>query len=304
MEHTLTAKGAAFDPETRERVDPTGLGGIGSALCSCGWLSEQLPSGKQRINAHKAHKAEMAALPADESTDGDSPAEQPVEAERPAEGSADFVVAELEKQNGSYTVQLAQGEKTWNPASTSHDIYGPATVAYTRFPDGGITVAVEKPAEELEPHIKAQPSEELLEALEEEKTENSPEADFAEPAEESVEGEPPFKAQRTFPGNYSIVMAPFAQLMADAAGLWSEAETFKGKLERRVTFGGKQDDVEAFLSVLDHEVESALGALHTWQKEHREERRGQTDMQKFLANRGFLSRFGEEAALRIRESRS
>jgi hypothetical protein len=244
MEHALTAKGAAFDPETRERVDPTGLGGIGSALCSCGWLSDELPSGKQRINAHKAHKAEMAALPADESTDGDSPTEQPVEAEKPTEQPQTEEEADRE------------------------------------FEEFDSKLRAEHP--EMEP------------------AENTPEADFAEPVEETVKG--PFQAQRTFPGNYSIVMAPFAQLMADAAGLWSEAETFKGKLERRVTFAGEQADVEAFLVTLDKEVEASLAALHTWQKEHREERRGQTDMQKFLANRGFLARFGEEAADRIRNA--
>lgn len=246
MEHTLTAKGAAFDPETRERVDPTGLGGIGSALCSCGWPSEVLPSGKQRINAHKAHKAEMAALSADESTEGDSPAEQSVEVEKPADDGEDIA-----------------------------------------------------PFEDPEAD-KARETETLDNQLGEQPEENTPEADFAEPVEEPVKG--PFQAQRTFPGNYSIVMAPFAQLMADAASLWSEAETFKGKLERRVTFAGEQADVEAFLPVLDHEVEASLAALHAWQKEHREERRGQTDMQKFLANRGFLARFGEEAADRIRNA--
>jgi hypothetical protein len=256
MEHTLTAKGAAFDPETRERVDPTGLGGIGHALCSCGWLSEPLPSGKQRINAHKAHKAEMAALPADESTEGDLPAEQPAEAEK-----------QVKKP-----LPTPKVDDPWGPEyNASKD----EETAAKSGPDG-------------QPNDPEQ---------------NTPGSDFAEPVEDTVPAvKGPFQAQRTFPGNYSIVMAPFAQLMADASGLWSEAETFKGRLERRVTFAGEQADVEAFLPVLDHEVEASLAALHIWQKEHREERRGQTDMQKFLANRGFLARFGEEAADRIRNS--
>lgn len=57
MQHTLKSKGAAFSPTNLTRVDPNSTGGSGVAVCSCGWTSEVLPSGKQRVAAHKEHKA-------------------------------------------------------------------------------------------------------------------------------------------------------------------------------------------------------------------------------------------------------
>lgn len=41
-----------------------------------------------------------------------------------------------------HIVTLAEGDSAWNPASTSRAIYGPATVIYTRYVDGGIVVRV------------------------------------------------------------------------------------------------------------------------------------------------------------------
>lgn len=36
------------------------------------------------------------------------------------------------------SVELAAGERSWNPASTKRPISGPGKVDYTFFPDGGI----------------------------------------------------------------------------------------------------------------------------------------------------------------------
>jgi hypothetical protein len=41
-------------------------------------------------------------------------------------------------------VVLAKGEEAWNPASTKKRIKGPANLSYTRFPDGGVTVRVNR----------------------------------------------------------------------------------------------------------------------------------------------------------------
>ena len=41
-----------------------------------------------------------------------------------------------------HVVFLAQGDKAWNPASTSREIYGPAEVRYTQHVDGSIAAMV------------------------------------------------------------------------------------------------------------------------------------------------------------------
>ena len=45
--------------------------------------------------------------------------------------------------NGDKAVlTLARGERAWNPACTTCHVYGPATLEYRRFPDGGVNCAV------------------------------------------------------------------------------------------------------------------------------------------------------------------
>lgn len=71
MKHTLVAKGAAFAPgSTPDAATQVGEGtsGSGVALCACGWTSEVLPSGKQRVNAHRVHKAYPTPSPEPEPT--------------------------------------------------------------------------------------------------------------------------------------------------------------------------------------------------------------------------------------------
>lgn len=119
---------------------------------------------------------------------------------------------------------------------------------------------------------------------------------------EATDEETPFYEYIDFPGNYSIVMAPFAVEIAEAAGVPAKAETSPGKLVRRVFFGG--DDVDAAKKVVDlvkEEADNALAALHTWQKENIEKRRGLTDMQKYLQHREVLADHGHKVAKRIRK---
>lgn len=40
------------------------------------------------------------------------------------------------------TVVLQKDETAWNPVSTKHLIYGPATVTYERGPDGGVSAYI------------------------------------------------------------------------------------------------------------------------------------------------------------------
>jgi hypothetical protein len=105
-----------------------------------------------------------------------------------------------------------------------------------------------------------------------------------------------------FPGNYSIVMAPFAVEIAEAAKVPAKVETFPGKLVRRVWFGG--DDMDAAKAVRELVEAEALAAheeLKTWQKANLERRRGLTDMQKYVEHREQLAAFGHKVARRVKK---
>lgn len=60
--HNLKHNGAAYN-ESAELInqDPKVTSGAGRALCTCGWLSEDVANGAQRRAAFKAHKAEATA---------------------------------------------------------------------------------------------------------------------------------------------------------------------------------------------------------------------------------------------------
>lgn len=58
--HSLMAEGAAFDDDG-ERVAYNTVGGMGRGRCSCGEMSEPVPSGLQRQGWHSGHKKEIRA---------------------------------------------------------------------------------------------------------------------------------------------------------------------------------------------------------------------------------------------------
>lgn len=72
--HNLKARGAAFSLPNLTQVEE-GTGGTGVALCTCGWYSETLSSGRARKAAHKDHKAQRELI-----QDSDLPPE-PIEEE-------------------------------------------------------------------------------------------------------------------------------------------------------------------------------------------------------------------------------
>lgn len=57
--HTLAFEGAPHDEQGR-RLGWSGVAGYGRARCSCGELSEELPSGALRRAWHVDHKAALA----------------------------------------------------------------------------------------------------------------------------------------------------------------------------------------------------------------------------------------------------
>lgn len=105
-----------------------------------------------------------------------------------------------------------------------------------------------------------------------------------------------------FPGNYSIVTAPGAVEVAEAAGVPAKVETFKGKLTRRVHFGGSDMDLaQRTVSLVLEENVAALAALKEYQEKTRAERRGLTDMQKYLQHRDVLAKHFSAVAARVRK---
>ena len=61
MKHQLISAGAAFDQDG-DRLFSKTTSSFGSALCSCGWLSDPVEFGRQRKALHKEHVAEMSEL--------------------------------------------------------------------------------------------------------------------------------------------------------------------------------------------------------------------------------------------------
>lgn len=55
--HGLQSEGAAHDSIGRRLRNSSGASGDGRAKCSCGVLSDVVPSGNQRKIWHKQHKA-------------------------------------------------------------------------------------------------------------------------------------------------------------------------------------------------------------------------------------------------------
>lgn len=111
----------------------------------------------------------------------------------------------------------------------------------------------------------------------------------------------PYTTKRDFPGNYSGQMIQFTRDIADAfEDVEVEEQRFPGKLVRRAIISGEKEIVTEFLKVLDALVVEVEVELHKWQKDHIDERRGQTDQQKFVANKDFIAKFGKSAARRIR----
>lgn len=106
----------------------------------------------------------------------------------------------------------------------------------------------------------------------------------------------PVERHRSWLGNYSIVMAPESENLAAAYGGIEASTVSHSAMLRVTTFTGREDVLEPFLSWLDDFAVKVMEELKIWQKEHRDERRGQTDMQKYLGNRKFISGYAEKYA--------
>lgn len=119
-------------------------------------------------------------------------------------------------------------------------------------------------------------------------------------ADGKLNAEPVIRAHRDFPGNYSIVMLPFVADIASGFGhITTLQTTYKGNLTRRAWIIGHASDVEAFLLLLDSLTRQVMAALKVWQKENIEVRRHQTDMERYLGHRSFITGFGVAVRTRL-----
>lgn len=112
------------------------------------------------------------------------------------------------------------------------------------------------------------------------------------------------EVRRVFPGNYSISMIPFTTMVARGFGHLTVLQSKTAGLARVAYIIGHKSDVEEFCQLLDSLSLQVMSALRVWQKEHIEERRGLTDMQKYLQHRSFIEGFGRRVGDRLEERRT
>lgn len=105
-------------------------------------------------------------------------------------------------------------------------------------------------------------------------------------------------------GNYSIVMVPFVSETAAAFGNLTvlQSKNFNGMTRWTYVIGHKSD-VEEFVRLTNSLSVQVMSALRRWQREHREERRWLSDMEKYTQHRSFITGFGNAVARRLRDER-
>lgn len=111
------------------------------------------------------------------------------------------------------------------------------------------------------------------------------------------------EVHRNFRGNYSIVMIPFCHSVLRGFGNLQMLQSVRSPMLRVAYIIGHKTDVELFNQLMDSLEAQAMSALRAWQKENREMRRYQTDMEKYVDSRSFLEAFGSTVGRRLRESR-
>ena len=110
---------------------------------------------------------------------------------------------------------------------------------------------------------------------------------------------------RDFPGNYSIVMVPFAwEVAAGYGNLTVLNASFRDSLKRRIYVIGHESDVDTYLQLLDSLTLQVRTALRVWQRENADARRNLTDMEKYVQHRSFISGYGHTVRTRLEALRA
>lgn len=277
--HNLKARGAAFSTDGQRQLHE-GTSGIGVAVCSCGWTSEIQPSGNARKKAHAAHKEEQAI------DDLDSPGlEKDISDQLLDEGHVDLLDGEIQPKTDELpegVVTLTDTHKVWTHRNGS-------TFEIDRHllkPDEEGYLPPETESEEGQ-LPNGDPDWELL----------------GHTASEGEETQ--YTGTYTWRGNYSIVFAPSA---VDLAAVFSDkllVETrVNSAVNRESLVSGPKEQVKGFLELLAVVETLSMEHLHEWQREHRAERKGFTDMQKFLQHREIIAEYLRGRATELAEIKS
>lgn len=108
---------------------------------------------------------------------------------------------------------------------------------------------------------------------------------------------------REWHGNYSIVMVPFVHDVAIGFGNITVLQSMRSAMLRKTYIIGHKSDVEEFCALIDSLALQVMSALRRWQKEHAAERRGLTDMEKYVQHRSFITGFGQTVRMRLSKTR-
>lgn len=99
-------------------------------------------------------------------------------------------------------------------------------------------------------------------------------------------------------GNYNTVWVPMAQAMSGRGSVvWTEKVS-----TMLVNVHAAGVEAEALVELLQDTEKAAQAALREWQKT--QDRKGQTDMEKYNQNRSFLAGYGAAVAKRYTGSKS
>lgn len=112
------------------------------------------------------------------------------------------------------------------------------------------------------------------------------------------------EVRREWKGNYSMVWVPVTHRIALSLGHITVLQRNVSAVLRYTYLIGHESDVQRLEQLLDSVFIQATAALHRWQRGHREERRWQTDMEKFVGNRSFLEGFGQAVSYRLSRERA
>jgi hypothetical protein len=111
------------------------------------------------------------------------------------------------------------------------------------------------------------------------------------------------EVRRLWKGNYSIVMIPFVQRVANGFGGLMVFQSVSNTVRRYTYVVGPKSQVEEFHTLIDSLHTQVMAALKAYQRETVEERRYMTDMEKYVQHRSFIDGFGVEVGRRLRKIR-
>ncbi len=274
--HNLKARGAAFSLPNLTQVEE-GTGGTGVALCACGWYSEVLPSGRARKAAHAKHKADAAELTVNEDwLDEDGlPFNGPLPAK--VDWNEDPVTLPTDEQVDEAAAPVPE-----------EDVIGPFADA-EEILDAVADQLAETGHVEIEDGV-------VLDTADGGRSLSFDVADeLAEEGFVGVSEAVPYEWR----GNYSIVFAPATAELAETFGGVETKQVNHSAVRRTVILTGEAERVKEFVTLLDRFEIEALKHLKEWQLTHRAERRGLTDMQKFIQHRNVLASFTAVFAARL-----